>query len=51
MLHWRAGKEHLPTQTLNKKKTAIATGSRAVYWRKLKGHASRITVNKQSLRG
>jgi hypothetical protein len=50
MLHMRVGERHNPRQTLNnKKKTAIV--GRVVYWRKQKGHASRRTLNKQSLQG
>jgi hypothetical protein len=45
-LHQRVQKEHLPTQTLNKKGLQLQQMGRAIYWRKQKGHASRRTLNK-----
>jgi hypothetical protein len=38
-------------RTLNKKGQQLQQMGRAVYWREKKGHASRRTLNKQSLWG
>jgi hypothetical protein len=50
-LHQRVGEGDIHMRTLTEKGLQLQQVGRAAHWRKQKGHASRRTLNKQSLRG
>jgi hypothetical protein len=46
---WKASQERRGRPLLTQKRQQLQKAGRAVYWCKQKGHASRRTLNKQSL--